>query len=144
QLPETSPHHQLLHPDNGFRPTTRALMKQALVDIEAGGRIDAIVLKERLMMAGTVVDASGPVEGVHVVLTRQTGEAVGTTRTGAIGDYQLPLPQNGRYIITAFTSSSSTAQAITIWGSARHFDLELGEPCARTPVTPHSATVAAR
>ncbi len=122
----------------GWTPDSR------LVNIEADGRIDAIVLKERLMMAGTVIDASGPVEGVHMVLTRQTGEAVATTTTGAIGDYQLPLPQNGRYIITAFTSSSSTAQAITIWGSARHVDLELAKPCARTPATPHSDTAAAR
>ncbi|MEV0106440.1 MFS transporter [Nocardia sp. NPDC050799] len=123
---------------DGWTPDSR------LVDIDTGGRIDAIVLKERLMMAGTVVDASGPVDGVNVVLTRHTGEAVGTTRTGATGDYQLPLPQNGRYIITAFTSSSSTARAITIWGSARNFDLELLEPTAHLPATPHADTVSAR
>ncbi|MEV0362387.1 MFS transporter [Nocardia fusca] len=122
---------------DGWTPDSR------LVDIDTGGRIDAIVLKERLMMAGTVVDASGPVGGVNVVLTRQSGEAVGTTKTGATGDYQLPLPQNGRYIITAFTNSSSTAHAITIWGSARNFDIELLEPSAR-PATPHADTVSAR
>ncbi|MEU4429420.1 MFS transporter [Nocardia rhamnosiphila] len=119
---------------DGWTPDSR------LVDIDTGGRIDAIVLKERLMMAGTVVDASGPVSGAHVVLTRQTGEAVGTTRTGAVGDYQLPLPQNGRYIITAFTRSSSTARAITIWGSARRFDIELLEPSAHM----HADTVSTR
>ncbi|MGW5382585.1 MFS transporter [Nocardia sp. NPDC003963] len=119
---------------DGWTPDSR------LVDIDTGGRIDAIVLKERLMMAGTVIDASGPVDGAHVVLTRQTGEAVGTTRTGAIGDYQLPLPQNGRYIITAFTNTSSSARAITIWGSARQFDIELLGPAA--PV--HADTVSVR
>ncbi|MGW4066391.1 MFS transporter [Nocardia grenadensis] len=123
---------------DGWAPDSR------LVDIDAGGRIEAIVLKERLMMAGTVVDASGPVDGVNVVLTRHTGEAVGTTKTSATGDYQLPLPQNGRYIITAFTSSSSAARAITIWGSARHLDLELLEPTARPPATSHADTVSAR
>ncbi|MEV3965995.1 MFS transporter [Nocardia sp. NPDC050193] len=122
---------------DGWTPDSR------LVDIDTGGRIDAIVLKERLMMAGTMVDASGPVRGVNVVLTRHTGEAVGTTRTGPTGDYQLPLPQNGRYIITAFTSSSSTARAITIWGSARHFDIELLEPTAQ-PAPAHAGTVSAR
>lgn len=123
---------------DGWTPDSR------LVDIDTGGRIDAIVLKERLMMGGTVADASGPVPGANVVLTRQTGEAVGATETGVIGDYQLPLPQNGRYILTAFTGTSSTAQAITIWGSARHFDIELGEPATRMPATPHSDRVAAR
>ncbi|GGL17502.1 MFS transporter [Nocardia jinanensis] len=123
---------------DGWTPDSR------LVDIDTGGRIDAIVLKERLMMAGTVVDASGPVHGVNVVLTRQSGEAVGTTKTGAIGDYQLPLPQNGRYIITAFTNSSSTARAITILGSARNFDIELPEPSAQISATPHADAVSAR
>ncbi|WP_416562416.1 MFS transporter [Nocardia testacea] len=119
---------------DGWTPDSR------LVDIDSDGRIDAIVLAERLTMAGTVVDGSGPVNGAHVVLTRQTGEAVATTRTGAIGDYRLPLPQNGRYIITAFTHSSSAARAITIWGSARRFDLELLEPSAHV----RTDTVSAR
>lgn len=123
---------------DGWTPDSR------LVDIDAGGGIDPIVLKERLMMAGTVSDASGPVCGANVVLTRQTGEAVGATETGAIGDYRLPLPQNGRYIITAFTTSSSTAHAVTIWGTARTIDIELLESSAQESTTPHADAVPAR
>jgi MFS family permease len=105
----------------GWRPRSQ------LVDLTAGARIEPIVLPERLTISGTVAASTGPVEGAVVVLTRQAGEAAGTTTAGADGSYELPLPPNGRYVLTAVAGSAAVARAVTVWGAARVIGLEVPE-----------------
>jgi MFS family permease len=103
----------------GWRPRSQ------MVDLTAGARIDPIVLPERLTISGTITGPSGPVAGAVVVLTRQAGEAAGTTTSEADGSYELPLPPNGRYILTAVSGSEAVARAVTVWGAARVLDLDV-------------------
>jgi MFS family permease len=105
----------------GWRPQSQ------LVELLAGGQMDPIVLPERLTMSGTVVAPTGPVEGAVVVLTRQAGETAGTTQSGADGYYELPLPPNGRYVLTAVVGSTAVARAVTVWGAARVIDIEVAD-----------------
>jgi MFS family permease len=109
-----------------------------LVDLTAGASIDPIVLPERLTMSGTITTASGPAADAVLVLTRQTGETAGTTTTGPDGSYEMPLPPNGRYVLTAVVGSATTARAVTVWGAARVVDVELnaaGEMLVPGPVS---------
>lgn len=103
----------------GWRPQSQ------IVDLTAGSEIDPIVLPERLTMSGVVTAPAGPVAGAVLVLTRQAGEAAGTTTSGCDGYYELPLPPNRRYVMTAVAGSTAVARAVTIWGAARVLDLEV-------------------
>ena len=106
----------------GWTPDSR------LADLVAEANMGTIILNERLTITGTVTDPRGPLAGAVVVLTRQSGETVGTAKTGPAGSYEMPLPPNGRYILTAFTHISTVARAVTVWGGSRVDDLELNEP----------------
>ncbi|XVQ14991.1 MFS transporter [Spirillospora sp. CA-255316] len=98
-----------------------------LVDLDAGVAIEPIVLAERLTVAGTVRDGRGDaVRDAVVALTREGGGVVGTATTSS-GHYVMPLPANGRYVLTAITSSATTSLAITISGAGRRVDFELLE-----------------
>lgn len=116
----------------GWRPHSR------LVHLDAETAIEPIVLPERLTLAGTVTDSAGPVEGALVALTRQSGEAVATAYTAADGRYEMPLPPNGRHVLTVVTPAAATvARAVTVWGAARTIDVDL------TDVDPARGRVAA-
>lgn len=103
----------------GWAPTSR------LGNLEAEAEMDTIVLAERLTLSGTVTDVRGGVEGAVVALTRQSGEAVGTATTGPEGCYEMHLPGNGRYVLTAVTRCSTVARAATVWGATRVVDPQL-------------------
>lgn len=117
----------------GWAPQSR------LADLHPDREIEPIVLHERLILAGTVSDTRGPVSDAVVALTRQSGEAVNAASTDVDGRYEMPLPPNGRHVLTAVTPSAMTAsRAITIWGAARVIDLNMGdndEDEARQPDT---------
>lgn len=98
----------------------------SLADLADGAVIPPLRLAERLTVAGTVRDFGAPVADAVVVLTRQSGEAVACGRSSTDGRYELPLPANGRYVLTAITpESSTTASAVSIWGAARTIDIEV-------------------
>lgn len=99
--------------------------RSELVDLAAGGRIEPIALPERLSLSGTVSGPHGPVPGAVVVLTRHSGKGAGTTTSGPDGRYEMPLPANGRYVLTAVSGDCTAAQALTVWGSSRTIDLDL-------------------
>ena len=96
-----------------------------LADLTAETKIGPIMLSERLTLSGTVHGPSGPVDEAVVALTRQTGEVVRSTRTDPDGRYEMPLPQNGRYVLTAVTSAATAARAVTVWGAKQVVDLEV-------------------
>ncbi|MDV6270854.1 MFS transporter [Rhodococcus globerulus] len=106
----------------GWTPDSR------LSDLVERREIEEIVLKERLTITGTVTDTSGRLTGAVIVLTRQSGEAIGSSVSGPVGTYSMPLPPNGKYVITACTATSTVVHAVTVWGAAVVVDLELPEP----------------
>lgn len=59
-----------------------------------------ITLSKRLTLSGTVTGNGRALADALVVLTKPTGEPVGSARTGGEGRYEFPLPTTGRYLIT--------------------------------------------
>lgn len=105
---------------DGWTPVSR------LDELTAGADIAPLVLTERLTISGAVTDNAAPVADAVVVLTRHSGEVGGSTRTTPDGRYELPLPGNGRYVLTAVGPDSSTqALPVSIWGTARAIDIDL-------------------
>lgn len=98
-------------------------------------RLDAeppppIVLRGRLLLRGVITDAEGdPIGDALVVLTRSSGETVGSIRTDHDGSYEIPRPANGRYVLTVIARDGAIgARPVTVWEAARSVDLTLGTP----------------
>lgn len=109
---------------DGWRPRSRVMT------LDNGAPLPPIVLRDRLTLSGVVRDTEGePYVNALVVLTRQSGGLVTSTHTDHEGRYQVPRPDNGRYVLTALTPEESLgARTITVWEEARDFDLVLGTP----------------
>ncbi|WP_158296484.1 MFS transporter [Nocardioides albidus] len=109
---------------DGWRPRSR------MMTLDSAGPVPPIVLRERLTLGGSILDANGqPVVDALVVLTRATGELVATVRTDHEGRYEVPRPANGRYVLTvAGPDEALGARTLSIWEEARDFDLILGTP----------------
>ncbi len=106
--------------------------RSQLVGLADGGRMEPIVLSDRLALSGTVTGPDGPARDAVVVLTRHGGKGAGTTTSGADGHYTMPLPANGRYVLTAVCGELTAARAVTVWGSSRTVDLDLVDRSAPT------------
>jgi MFS family permease len=106
---------------DGWTPTSR------LDDLDAATTLAPLVLTERLTLSGTVRNGtSSAVADAVVVLTRHSGECAGTTRTLFDGRYELPIPTNGRYVLTVVTPDGvTTARSVHIWGTAHTIDVDL-------------------
>ena len=109
---------------DGWRPRSR------IMHLDNTAPLPPIALRDRLTLAGTVTDAAGdPVVDALVVLTRHSGEVVGSLRTDHEGRYAMPRPSNGRYVVTvAAREGQMGARAITVLDTARDIDLTLGTP----------------
>jgi hypothetical protein len=109
-----------------------------LAELTADSRIGPIVLPERLTLTGTVSGPAGAAPDAVVALTRQTGEVVHSTRTADDGRYEMSLPPNGRYVLTAVTTSGTAARAVTVWGAKRVVDLDVPD-AAEASIAPAPA-----
>jgi hypothetical protein len=111
-----------------------------LVDLGAGEEIGTLVLPERLTITGRVTSAPA---GAVVALTRHSGELVRSTRTDPAGRFEMPLPPNGRYVLTAVTPEGTVARAVTVWGAKREIDLTVptGSAAGGEPETPAAGLV---
>ncbi|WP_461024788.1 MFS transporter, partial [Thalassiella azotivora] len=97
-----------------------------LADLDPSTTAPPIELTERLTLAGRVLCGGDGRPDAVVALTRQTGEVVATARSGPDGGYELPLPSNGRYVLTVVTPSGTTAsRAVPVWGARRVVDVEV-------------------
>lgn len=74
----------------------------------------------------TAVDG-GPAADVSVVLTRRTGGSVDWMRTDADGRYDLPVPKEGTYVLTALDRGTGdiTTRMLTVGGGTVRADLQL-------------------
>jgi MFS family permease len=106
---------------DGWTPTSR------LDELDEATEMTPLVLTERLTLSGTVRNGVSPtVADAVVVLTRHSGECAGTTRTETDGWYELPIPTNGRYVLTVVTpDGETTARSVHIWGTAHTIDVDL-------------------
>ncbi|KHL17114.1 UNVERIFIED_CONTAM: hypothetical protein LK11_13685 [Mumia flava] len=89
-----------------------------------------IVLHERLVLSGTVSDRTGPAAGAVMALTRTSGEAVMSATTDDAGAYEVPLPPNGRYVLSVVHGGRTAARPVTVWGASRTADVEIGTDAA--------------
>ena len=97
--------------------------------IRACASLDPLVLPEQLSLVGQVSSAGAAVGGALVALTRHTGEAVARTRTAHDGQYRMPLPTSGRYVLTACSPATpaSACVPLAVLGMAQVVDLELSD-----------------
>lgn len=111
---------------DGWRPRSRIVR---LGGVEPSSFIG---LRERLTLEGTVTDAAGrAVIGALVVLTKQSGELIGTIATDHGGRYEIPRPTSGRYVLTVSASGGRIgARAVTVLDTPRDVDITLGTPLA--------------
>nr|WP_249411439.1 MFS transporter [Nocardioides faecalis] len=111
---------------DGWRP------RSWILRLDAADPEVRIGLRERRTVAGAVLDAEDePVVDALVVLTRQTGEEVGSTRTDHQGRYGMLRPPSGRYVVTASAGHRAVgARAVALLDSGGEVDLVLGTPLA--------------
>ncbi|GAA3673730.1 hypothetical protein GCM10022237_36650 [Nocardioides ginsengisoli] len=111
---------------DGWQPRSR------LMHLDNSAPLPPIALRDRLTLTGNVIDAEGaPFVDALVVLTRQSGEVVGSLRTDHEGRYEMPRPANGRYVLSvAAREGQMGARAITVLDTAYDIDLVLGTPLA--------------
>jgi MFS family permease len=109
---------------DGWRP------RSCVMYLSGGAPLPPIGLRERLTLTGAVTDAEGvPVIDALVVLTRQSGEVVGSMRTDHDGRFAMPRPTTGRYVVTvAAREGQMGARAVTVLDTARDIDLTLSTP----------------
>lgn len=96
-----------------------------LLHLRAEAAIPPIVLQDRLTLSGRLTRGERAVTEAVLVLTRHSGETVGTTTTRRDGSYELPLPPSGRYVLTVVAGATTTSRALTVWGTARVIDVDL-------------------
>jgi len=108
----------------GWQPRSR------MMRLDSDDPLPPIVLRGRLRLRGVITDADGqPVSDALVVLTRASGESVGSIRTEHDGSYEIPRPGNGRYVLTVVSRDGAIgARPVTVWEAARSVDLALGTP----------------
>ena len=106
----------------GWKPQSR------IMQLDEDTPLLVIVLRNRLTLTGAVAHSDGePVVDALVVLTRHSGEVVGSLRTDPAGRYEMPRPSNGRYVITAAAREGQIgARAFTVLDTTRDVDLTLG------------------
>ncbi|WP_159928591.1 MFS transporter [Rhodococcus sp. WAY2] len=111
---------------DGWRPRSRVMH---MADAAA---LPPIGLRDRLTLTGVVANADDdPVVDALVVMTRRTGEMVGSIRTDHEGRYAMPRPISGRYVVTvAAREGQIGARAVTVLDAARDIDMKLGAPLA--------------
>jgi MFS family permease len=111
---------------DGWQPRSR------IMTLTDGSPLPPIVLRQRLTLTGLITgDRERPVSDALVVLTRASGETVGSTRTDHDGRYEIPRPANGRYVLTVVDRGGALgARPVTVWEAARSVDLRLGTPLA--------------
>lgn len=104
----------------GWAPTSE------VAEFVAGETNRRIRLSVRFGLSGTVSSNGRRVETALVTLTKPTGEFVGSARTDVAGNYDMPLPQTGRYIVTVLAAGASQAIArqILLSGQSSVVDFE--------------------
>jgi MFS family permease len=95
-----------------------------------------IMLTDRLTLSGTVRRGGSPVSGALVTLTEGGGEFVRSVRADGHGRYTMPLPPNGRYIVTMLEPDTMRAHArkVTLDVRSAVVDLEAPPDPAPPPV----------
>ncbi|WP_199533175.1 carboxypeptidase-like regulatory domain-containing protein [Renibacterium salmoninarum] len=104
----------------GWAPTSE------VAEFVAGEQGRVITLSVRFGLSGTVRSGGRRVEEALVTLTKPTGEFFGSARTDVAGNYELPLPQTGRYIVTVLATGATRAVArqVVLTGQSLVVDFE--------------------
>lgn len=97
-----------------------------VAEFAAGEKSRVISLSERFGLSGTVRSGGRRVENALVTLTKPTGEFVGSARTDVAGNYEMPLPQTGRYIVSVLAAGAlqAIARQILLSGQSSVVDFE--------------------
>ncbi|GAA1048801.1 MFS transporter [Arthrobacter russicus] len=97
-----------------------------VAEFAAGEKSRVISLSERFGLSGTVRSGGRRVENALVTLTKPTGEFVGSARTDVAGNYEMPLPQTGRYIVSVLAAGAlqAIARQILLPGQSSVVDFE--------------------
>ena len=92
-----------------------------------------IRFRERLLMAGRVTRRGRPVGNALVLLVRGAGDPPAATRSDRNGNYELPLPAPGRYVLTVVEAQGQThTRRVLLPVAGPAVDVELGATLPRT------------
>lgn len=86
-----------------------------------------IRLCKRLTISGRLACDGAPLDAGLVTLTKPTGEFVSSSFSSESGQFELPLPSTGRYILTAMDPAGQTVQTrqVAVIGASATIDLDL-------------------
>ena len=104
-----------------------------------------IRLTRRLTISGSLSRDGATVDAGLITLTKPTGEFASSTFSSAAGEFELPLPSTGRYILTAMDPAGEIVRTrqVAVIGASAHIDLDLCSTLTApvTAVPPSAAPV---
>lgn len=108
----------------GFRPASR------ITTIADDLTIEPLTVSRQSRISGRVTLAGAPVADAGVVLTRASGEVESGSRTDDDGHYALPMPTDGRFVLTVVErrGPAGAVRSVPVVGSGepRVVDVDLG------------------
>ena len=89
-----------------------------------------IRFNDRLTLTGQISHDGRPVSGALVILVKPAGENPGSSRSDSGGNYELPLPRPGTYILTVVEPDGvrTHTRRVTLPAPNTVIDVELGGP----------------
>jgi hypothetical protein len=87
-----------------------------------------ITLTEQLTLSGRGCRGGRPLVGALITLSAATGEMVRSARTDGAGNYCMPLPEAGRYIVTMLEPDTLLAHARKVVLDVRSAVVDIDAP----------------
>lgn len=116
---------------DGWRPESEVM---ELAEVPGERRLR---LSGPLTLSGTVTADGSWAEAVLVLVTRPSGESVGSARTDQEGRFQMTLPPAGRYVVTCVDASvpRAVSRAVLVGSASQELDLEIGAEAEPVPAS---------
>lgn len=98
--------------------------RSTFVDV-TGTNLPQLTLSRPLQLRGKVLSSGGSTGALPVTLVKHSGEYHASTTTNPAGQFVLPLPPAGRYVITALCPERAESAAETVTVMTQPIDLEI-------------------
>lgn len=94
-----------------------------------GGELPPTMLREQLILRGTITACGQPASEATVAIVRHLGEEYAHATTDSRGGYEFPLPPSGRYVLTAWDAAEESviSRSIAVHQESTRADLDLAD-----------------